>query len=212
MNLPAYCLTLLSLAMVSFAAEITPATERTFQQYKAEAEKGNPEAMHKLGWAYEHGVGTNRNASEAIRWYRRAAEEGSMAAQEELGQAYLHGEQVAKDPIEGVRWLEKAALQGSGTAQFALAEHFGGDLRYVTAKYVEAYAWAHLYAKTEPKEAKAVHHEALLKSIDNQIVDKLMLADAQKRLAELEKALAANLAAKKKAPNKDNADSKDGKK
>ncbi|NDB06889.1 MAG: hypothetical protein EBX95_14470, partial [Acidimicrobiia bacterium] len=52
---------LLSLLLAALAgAQQTPATERTFQQYKAEAEKGDLDAMHKLGWAYEHGAGTNR--------------------------------------------------------------------------------------------------------------------------------------------------------
>ncbi len=189
------------LALLLFAtaacAQQTPATERTFQQYKAEAEKGDLDAMHKLGWAYEHGAGTNRNNAEAVRWYRKAAEAGHAISQEELGQAYLHGDGVAVDQKEAVKWLEMAALQGRGSAQFALAEYYGGDLRFVTTKYIEAYAWAHLFAKNQPKEAKGTRHETFLKSIDNQLVDKLMLADAQKRLTELEKLLAANMPAKK---------------
>jgi len=192
----------LLLLTVTALAQQTPATERTFQQYKAEAEKGDLDAMHKLGWAYEHGAGTNRSMSEALRWYRRAAEAGNAASQEELGQAYLHGEGVAVDQKEAVQWLEKAALQGRGTAQFALAEYYGGELRFVTSKYIEAYAWAHLFAKNQPKEAKSARHETFLKSIDNQLADKLMLADAQKRLAELEKQLAANTPAKKAGAKK----------
>jgi TPR repeat protein len=198
------CLPLLFalLLAATAAAEQTPATERTFQQYKAEAEKGDLDAMHKLGWAYEHGAGTNRNFTEALRWYRKAAEAGHAVSQEELGQAYLHGDGVAIDAKEAVKWLEMAALQGRGGSQFALAEYYGGDLRFVTSKYIEAYAWAHLFAAHQPKEAKSARHEAFLKSIDNQLVDKLMLADAQKRLAELEKLLAANTPAKKKDPKK----------
>lgn len=198
---PIALLALLCLAGTA-CAEQTPATERTFQQYKAEAEKGDLDAMHKLGWAYEHGAGTNRNFAEALRWYRKAAEAGHALSQEELGQAYLHGDGAAVDQKEAVKWLEMAALQGRGSAQFALAEYFGGDLRYVNAKYIEAYAWAHLFAKYQPKEAKGARHETFLKSIDNQLVDKLMLADAQKRLAELEKLLAANTAARKPAAAK----------
>jgi len=192
----------LLLLTVTALAQQTPATERTFQQYKAEAEKGDLDAMHKLGWAYEHGAGTNRSMSEALRWYRRAAEAGNAASQEELGQAYLHGEGVAVDQKEAVQWLEKAALQGRGTAQFALAEYYGGELRFVTSKYIEAYAWAHLFARNQPKEANSARHETFLKSIDNQLADKLMLADAQKRLAELEKQLAANTPAKKAGTKK----------
>ena len=192
----------LLLLTVTALAQQTPATERTFQQYKAEAEKGDLDAMHKLGWTYEHGAGTNRSMSEALRWYRRAAEAGNAASQEELGQAYLHGEGVAVDQKEAVQWLEKAALQGRGTAQFALAEYYGGELRFVTSKYIEAYAWAHLFARNQPKEAKSARHETFLKSIDNQLADKLMLADAQKRLAELEKQLAANAPAKKPGAKK----------
>ena len=194
MRLP--LLVLLFLAAATCAQQ-TPATERTFQQYKEEAEKGDLDAMHKLGWAYEHGVGTNRNNAEALRWYRKAAEGGDAASQEGLGQAYLHGDGVAIDQRQAVQWLEKAALQGRGSAQFALAEFYGGELRFVTTKYIEAYAWAHLFAKNQPKEAKLARHESFLKSIDNQLVDKLMLADAQKRLAELEKSLAANTPPKK---------------
>jgi TPR repeat protein len=187
---------------VTATAEQTPATEHTFQQYKAEAEKGDLEAMHKLGWSYEHGAGTNRSLTEALRWYRKAAEAGHAASQEELGQAYLRGEGVAVDHKEAVSWLEKAALQNRGTAQFALAEYYGGDLRFVNSKYVEAYAWGHLFLNHTTAAGKSVRHDTYVKSIDNQLVDKLMLADAQKRLAELEKLLAPSLPAKKPASAK----------
>lgn len=203
---------LCALLGVPAAAEQTPAAERTFQQYKAEAESGDPESMHKLGAAYEHGMGTNRNLTEALRWYRKAAEAGLAIAQEELGQAYLRGEGVAANPAEAVRWLEKAALQGRGTAQFALAEYYGGELRFVTSRYVEAYAWAHLFANHSPAVGKSARHDAFLRTIDNQLVDKLMLADAQKRLAELEKLLEASQPAKKKDPAKPAAAAKGAKK
>ncbi len=200
MKLPILPTLLFSLAALS--AQQTPATERTFQQYKVEAEKGDLAAIHKLGWCFEHGFGTNRNLPESIRWYRRAAEEGHAASQEALGEAYLHGEGVPVEHLEAVKWLTKAALQGRGNAQFELAEYYGGGLQYVNSKYIEAYAWAHLFAKTEPKAAQGSRHEAFVKSIDNQLVDKLMLADAKKRLAELEKELAANLAPKPTATKK----------
>ena len=205
-------LLLLLLAAAAVAAENTPAAERTFQQYKEAAEKGDPDAMHKLGAAYEHGMGTNRNLTEAMRWYRKAAETGLAVAQEEIGQAYLRGEGVGANPQEAVRWLEKAALQGRGTAQFALAEYYGGELRFVTSRYVEAYAWAHLFANHSPAAGKSARHDAFLRTIDNQLVDKLMLADAQKRLAELEKLLEANQPAKKKDPAKAAPDPKGAKK
>ncbi len=195
------CLALLT-AHAREAEPETPATERTFQQYKVEAEKGDLEAIHKLGWCFEHGFGTNRNLPESVRWYRRAAELGHAPSQESLGEAYLHGEGVAVEHTEAVKWLEKAALQGRANAQFELAEYYGDGLQYVNSKYIEAYAWAHLFAKTAPKEARSVRHESFVKSIDNQLVDKLMLAAAQKRLAELEKQLAANSTPKPRAVNK----------
>ncbi|MBS1184664.1 MAG: Sel1 repeat, partial [Proteobacteria bacterium] len=41
--------------------------------YQMAAERGDPEAQMKMGWAYEKGDGVEKDEKLAVEWYRRAA-------------------------------------------------------------------------------------------------------------------------------------------
>ena len=49
-----------------------------------EAEQGDPEAQHWLGFKYANGLGVSKNLDEAIKWLGMAAAQGNKIAQEDL--------------------------------------------------------------------------------------------------------------------------------
>jgi TPR repeat protein len=49
------------------------------------AQKGNHRDMYYLGEMYEHGLGTERNLTQAFYWYHKSAEQGSVLAKRKLG-------------------------------------------------------------------------------------------------------------------------------
>lgn len=87
----------------------------------AEADGGSPEALFKLGRAYERGEGVERDLQRALELYRKAADQGYGKAQHNLGAMYANGRGVEKDATTAVEWLRKAADQGLTLSQMALA-------------------------------------------------------------------------------------------
>ena len=52
--------------------------------YKRTAENGNIEAMYKLGYCYELGVGANKDTSIAKKWLKKAADNKHSGAKKTL--------------------------------------------------------------------------------------------------------------------------------
>lgn len=78
--------------------------------YKKAAVKENRDAQYSLGFQYHHGVGTEKNVKEALKWYTKSAENGRASAQKVLGSFYLKGEMnLPKDVNKAMEWLGKAA-------------------------------------------------------------------------------------------------------
>lgn len=84
------------------------------------AEKGEPEAMHKLAAEYQYGWGVSDDIQEAIRWYKAAAEKGYPESQSSLGFIYAQGSKVSKDISQAVYWYKLAAAQGNSSALYGL--------------------------------------------------------------------------------------------
>src|SRR5690348_15105411 len=59
--------------------------------FRGRAERGEAEAQHQLGIAYETGRGVPQKFVEAVKWLRLAANQGWTASQEKLGEIYLAG-------------------------------------------------------------------------------------------------------------------------
>jgi TPR repeat protein len=80
---------------------------KAFKLYSALAETGNAKAQTQLGFLYELGWGTVRDAEKAIEWYSKAAEQGQVHAQHNLGLLYKQSTQSSPPNYpEAVRWLE----------------------------------------------------------------------------------------------------------
>ena len=90
--------------------------------YRSLAEKGNTEAMKRLGYFYELGVGFKRDWLEAAKWYSKAAELGHQGAAASLGGIGRHWELMTRGPMNPIIYelVEKAAKKGYPVAQFSL--------------------------------------------------------------------------------------------
>jgi hypothetical protein len=85
-------------------------------EWRRAAEGGDAAAMRMLGWAYQRGLGVDRNEQEAIRWIRKAANAGDIKGIMLLGSAYIHGLGVERDPNQAARWMKIAADKGESWA------------------------------------------------------------------------------------------------
>src|SRR5271168_3601700 len=60
-----------------------------FKEWKAAADKGQPEAEYDLGLLYAKGLGVQRDLDVAKQWYEAAALQGNAQAEFSLGQMYF---------------------------------------------------------------------------------------------------------------------------
>ena len=56
--------------------------------WRKAAEQGHAEAQYQLGYAYQHGIGVERDDDEAEKWYNKAAENGNSDAMEAVDRLY----------------------------------------------------------------------------------------------------------------------------
>jgi TPR repeat protein len=124
-----------------------------FQEYKANAERGDAEAQFKLGFCYDEGRGVAKDYAEAVKWYRKAAEQNFAPAQFNLGYCYANGQGVAKDYVKAVKWYRKAAEQNYTPAQSNLGCCYDHG-RGVARDYVEAVKWYRRAAEQGHTEAQ----------------------------------------------------------
>lgn len=87
-----------------------------FKEFTQAAEKGHVYAQYNLGLMYEQGLGTSKNAKEAVYWYNKSAEQGNSAAQFNLGVCYENGLGTSVDFDKANTWYRKASVQGDGLA------------------------------------------------------------------------------------------------
>jgi len=93
---------------------------KLFEETKAKAEKGDPEAQLLMGAYYIFEI-DGRDVVQAVSWYRKAADQGNASAQVNLGAIYRGDyRRVAKDLVEAAKWYRKAAAQGDALGQFYL--------------------------------------------------------------------------------------------
>jgi TPR repeat protein len=181
-------------AAVSVAAQPTQAERELFEQTKAQAEKGSPEAQLRLGALYASGIGVSKSAKKAAQWHRKAAEQGLARAEYQLGLDYAEGKGVKPDEEEAVKWFRKAADQGLVEAELDLGLCFEEGTG-VRMNGVEAVKWFRKAADQGMVRAKYevgrcfLEGTGVAKSIDEGIkwmqeAAELGDASAQNRLAQ----------------------------
>jgi len=97
-----------------------------FAEFKRLADRGDPMASYWVADMYKAGLGTAKDASQAVVWFSRAAERGknvfvgigdyrmsvSVEALLTLGKMYREGDGVPKDVATSITWYRRAADEG----------------------------------------------------------------------------------------------------
>jgi len=87
-----------------------------FKEFLEAAKVGHVYAQYNIGLMYEQGLGTGKNAKEAVYWYNESAMQGNSAAQFNLGVCYENGIGTTVDFEKANAWYRKASAQGDGLA------------------------------------------------------------------------------------------------
>jgi len=91
----------------------------------SQAEQGNVEAQHKLGFKYVIGSGLQQDRKRGFSWLLKAAMQGHAEAQHDLGLFYANVYGGVKEDLEESNiWLTKAAEQGHSDAQYDLGYNY----------------------------------------------------------------------------------------
>jgi TPR repeat protein len=134
------------------------------QSFTNEATKGNSQAKYWLGYMNELGLGTPRDAQQAIRLYREAADKNVIAAELRLGDLYLHGNYVPPDPDSAKSYLERAAYQGEPRAAMLLGQMYENGLG-TAPDPTKAYAWSEV-ATIEGNQLAIQERDASRRQLD----------------------------------------------
>ncbi|MDR1678270.1 MAG: sel1 repeat family protein [Prevotellaceae bacterium] len=115
--------------------------QKSFNDWKIEAEAGSAEAQYKLGAFYVSGVqGVPIDNVEAVKWLRKSADQNYAGAQYLLGLCYEEGTGVNLDYTQAVYWLEKAAEQNHAKAAYSLGLMYNNG-EGIIQSYTEAIKW-----------------------------------------------------------------------
>ena len=87
-----------------------------FQQLKAMADDGQPEAAFWAGVMWHKGLGTPQNYETAVSYYRQSAMLGNVDAQNNLGLMYRDGLGVRANQVTALAWFKTAQISGSRIA------------------------------------------------------------------------------------------------
>lgn len=114
------------------APQLTSAARRRLEQeflrFKQAADAGDADAMFRVAYRYEQGLGTAPSEADAQAWYLRGAEAGHADAMTNLAFRFQTGRGVAKDYAQAADWYRKAADLGNTTAMNNLAAlYLGGS-------------------------------------------------------------------------------------
>ena len=93
------------------------------QTLRADAEKGNPQSMFRLGSRYFYGDGSvKRNFTLAAYWFQRSARAGYVDGMFNYAVCLDRGFGVKQNRYEAYQWYGKASEAGSKHAKFNMAQ------------------------------------------------------------------------------------------
>jgi TPR repeat protein len=118
------------------------------------AEDGEPQMQLLLGQLLINGVGTKRDAREALRWFRTAAAARVPMAINMVGRCHEYGLGTPVDYEAAARWYFRAALHECDWAIYNYA-HLLAQGRGVQQDRAEAFLWFRLAAARG--HARAMH-------------------------------------------------------
>jgi TPR repeat protein len=89
-----------------------------FKLFLRAAAAGHASAKNSVGYFLDHGLGTRKNAAEAMLWYRRAARQGDLSAYSNIAINYKNAGNVRRAKI----WFSRALENGDASSGLELAK------------------------------------------------------------------------------------------
>jgi TPR repeat protein len=117
-----------SLAKIYMGDELgAPDTVKILQWLRFGADRNYRGCLSDLGYAYQHGIGVEKDIKKAITLYQKSIDQGSAGARSNLGYLYLMGEDVAKDYPRAMKLFQAATDENDigGTINLAVMRFNG---------------------------------------------------------------------------------------
>lgn len=102
---------------ILFGLMVSATARPTFEEAKAQAEKGDSLYQAILGDHYTDGKGVRQDYATALYWYQKSANQGNSFGQFRIGMAYFLGKGVRQDYSKALEWFKKSANQNNDSAQ-----------------------------------------------------------------------------------------------
>jgi len=102
--------------------------KRAIQSYRQAADKGDADAMFKLGLCYFNGDGVSQDKKKAIELIKHAVDNDSADAMNCLAKLYLSGREIGQDKKKAIELFQRAVGLGNSDAMYNLGVcHFDAD-------------------------------------------------------------------------------------
>lgn len=105
------------------SAGIKDPSQELVSALKNAADKGQPKAMHCLGYFCWRGYGMEKSDKYAFKWYKKSVEADYTLSMANISICYLNGEGTNSDPDQAFFWAKRAA-QEKNVAGMNLLFHF----------------------------------------------------------------------------------------
>ncbi len=112
------------------------------------ANRGDPLAMHHLGWMHESGKVGDRDYESAAQWYKKAATLGLPEGSYRIAELYYRGDGVQKSKDKALEFYLKAAKQGMPKSMYTL-----GYRLIESGRIKEGYDWINKAARRDDANA-----------------------------------------------------------
>lgn len=97
-------------------AQAIKGNAEAMRQLRMAAQAGNENAQNDLAIMYQYGRGVPQDYVQALKLYHKAAEQGAAAAQYNLGVMYGQGNGVPQDFAQSLKWFLIAKAEGDKPA------------------------------------------------------------------------------------------------
>ncbi|KAJ9162526.1 hypothetical protein P3X46_022291 [Hevea brasiliensis] len=113
--------------------------DEDFQILEYQAQKGNAEAMYKIGQFYYFGLrGLRRDQAKALSWFSEAVKKGEPRSMELLGEIYARGAGVERNYTKAIGCFKLASEQQLYSAYngmgYLFVKGYGVEMNYTKAK------------------------------------------------------------------------------
>ena len=101
-----------------------PDGKKMIEALEKAVEKGNLEALSRMGYCYEFGINVKADPKKAVSCYERAAKAGLPSAMLKYGDMIAAGEVEGKGSDEALVWIERSAVEDCPEALYRLGKWY----------------------------------------------------------------------------------------